>query len=84
MKRCFAVLVIFSMLFAVPAQAAPIQWVDFSVPYESLEYAMNADIESYEKEKHLGWIEILSVAACSLSTKHCSSSYSLSLLLLGA
>ena len=64
MKRCFAVLVIFSMLFAVPAQAAPIQWVDFSVPYESLEYAMNADIESYEKEKHLGWIEILSVAAC--------------------
>ena len=64
MKRCFAFMLIFSVVSAIPAQAATIRWVDFAVPYESLEYAMNVDVETYEMEKHISWIDILSVAAC--------------------
>ena len=48
----------------IPAYAAPIRWVDFDVPYESLRYAMEIDIASYEKEIHLSWIDILALAAC--------------------
>ena len=33
--------------------AEPIRWVDFSVPYESLECAMEQDIESFKQEKHI-------------------------------
>jgi len=46
----------------VQASAEPIKWVDFSVPYESLKYAMDVDISTAEKEKHISWIEILAVA----------------------
>jgi murein DD-endopeptidase MepM/ murein hydrolase activator NlpD len=52
------------MLPVVPANADPIKWVDFQVPYESLEYAMNKDIETFDQEKHINWIDILAVAAC--------------------
>ena len=64
MKRWifFCFLLIFVM--SVPANAAPIQWVDFAVPYESLEYAMETDIATFDKEKHLSWIDILALAAC--------------------
>lgn len=64
MKRFFALFLIFAFLLPITAQAAPITWVDFSVPYESLKYAMDTDISTYEKEKHIGWIDILAVAAC--------------------
>lgn len=64
MKRFFALFLIFAFLLPITAQAAPITWVDFSVPYESLKYAMDSDISTYEKEKHIGWIDILAVAAC--------------------
>ncbi len=64
MKRRIILLLILTLLFAIPAQAAPIRWVDFQVPYESLKYAMDTDIETYEKEKHISWIDVLSVAAC--------------------
>lgn len=47
-----------------PVRAATIKWVDFSVPYASLEYAMEQDIATYEQEKHISWIDILAVAAC--------------------
>ena len=47
-----------------PAKAAPIKWVDFAVPYESLQYAMHMDIETKEQEKHIDWIDSLSLAAC--------------------
>lgn len=57
---CF--LVIFAM--AVPVQAEPIKWVDFNVPYESLKYAMDVDIASFEQEKHISWIDTLALAAC--------------------
>lgn len=49
---------------AIPVRAEPIKWVDFSVPYESLQYAMEQDIATFEQEKHLSWIDILALAAC--------------------
>ena len=63
MKRFFACLLIISIL-AVPVGAATIRWVDFGVPYESLKYALDQDIATFEQEKHLPWIEILALAAC--------------------
>lgn len=48
----------------VPVRAESIRWVDFQVPYESLKYAMEVDIQTFEEEKHISWIDILSVAAC--------------------
>jgi murein DD-endopeptidase MepM/ murein hydrolase activator NlpD len=48
--------------------------VDFGVPYESLRYAMERDIATFEEEKHISWIDILALAAtrtggkCSLSS----------------
>lgn len=46
------------------AKAQTIKWVDFSVPYESLRYAMELDVATAEKENHLEWIRLLAVAAC--------------------
>ena len=63
MKRFFCLLLLFPVL-AMPVQAEPIRWVDFDVPYESLKYAMDQDIATFEQEKHLSWIDILSLAAC--------------------
>jgi murein DD-endopeptidase MepM/ murein hydrolase activator NlpD len=57
---CF--LLIFAL--ALPAQAAPIRWVDFGVPYESLKYAMEQDIATFEQEYHISWIDILALSAC--------------------
>lgn len=64
MKRwiCFSVALILAM--AVPVQAEPIRWVDFNVPYESLRYAMEQDITTFDQEKHIDWIDILALAAC--------------------
>ena len=64
MKRwiCFVMAV-----FLIPVQtvrADTIKWVDFQVPYESLEYAMNQDIATFDREKHISWIEILALAGC--------------------
>ncbi len=58
--------VIFSLLLSMvlPVQAETIKWVDFGVPYESLEYAMETDIASFDTEKHLSWIDILALSAC--------------------
>ena len=57
-------LFILVMMLAVPVYAEPIQWVDFGVPYDSLKFAMDTDIESFEQEKHISWIDILALAAC--------------------
>ncbi len=63
MKRLFAFLMILPLL-AVPAKAETIKWVDFGVPYESLKYALNQDIQTFEEEKHISWIDILALAGC--------------------
>ncbi len=64
MKRwiCFAMML--ALILAQPVRAATIKWVDFQVPYESLEYAMDQDIATFEQEKHISWIDILALAAC--------------------
>ena len=45
------------------AQNDYIKWVDFNVPYEALNDAMNADIKSYETDHHNNWIELLAYLA---------------------
>lgn len=52
------------VMFANPVNAETIRWVDFKVPYESLKYAMDTDIATFDQEKHIGWIDTLSLAAC--------------------
>lgn len=62
-RRIFSLLLVL-MLTAAPAQAQAIRWVDFQPPYEALKYAMDRDIETFDQEKHLSWIDILALAAC--------------------
>ena len=64
MPRRFFSLLLALMLTAAPARAQAIRWVDFQPPYEALKYAMDRDIETFDKEKHLSWIDILALAAC--------------------
>ena len=64
MRRRIFLCILLVMVLAVPVRAEPIKWVDFNVPYESLKYAMDVDISSFDQEKHLSWIDILALAAC--------------------
>jgi murein DD-endopeptidase MepM/ murein hydrolase activator NlpD len=52
------------LILLIQARAETIKWVNFDVPYESLQYAMEADIDSFEKGNHISWIDILAVSAC--------------------
>ena len=63
MKRFFVYILILPML-VLPVRAEGIKWVDFGVPYESLKYALDVDIATFEQEKHLSWIDILALAGC--------------------
>ena len=51
-------------LIVVPISASTIKWVDFQVPYESLKFALDRDVATFEQEKHIDWIDLLAVAAC--------------------
>lgn len=64
MKRRIFLSIFLCLALVIPVRADSIKWVDFCVPYESLKYALDRDIGTYEKEKHLNWIDVLSVAAC--------------------
>lgn len=64
MKRRILLCLLALALVIVPVGAEPIRWVDFGVPYESLKYALEQDIATYEQERHTDWITILSLAAC--------------------
>ncbi len=64
MKRRLFVVLVLIVAFIIPVRAEPIKWVDFQVPYESLKYAMDVDIATFELEKHISWIDILALAAC--------------------
>lgn len=57
-------LLILLLIPIIPAHAETLRWVDFDVPYESLKYAMDVDIATFEQEKHLDWVDILALAAC--------------------
>ena len=63
MKR-FLCLCLMVVLMAVPVHAEPIKWVDFQIPYESLKYAMETDIKTYDQEKHIRMVDILALAGC--------------------
>lgn len=63
MRRFLAFVMMLNFL-AVPVRAEPIKWVDFQVPYESLKYALDRDIETFDQERHVSWIDILALAAC--------------------
>ncbi len=62
-RRIFICFLAFLMI-SVPANADTVKWVSFDVPYESLRYAMEQDIDSFDREKHISWIDILAVAGC--------------------
>lgn len=64
MIRCISFILALLSIISVRVNAEPIRWMDFAVPYESLEFAMESDISTSEKEKHISWIDILAVAAC--------------------
>lgn len=64
MKRRIFIVFILTISLCIQVSAEPIKWVDFAVPYESLKYAMDVDISTAEKEKHISWIDILAVAGC--------------------
>ena len=64
MARRFLLFFVILSMITIPVRADAIRWVNFDVPYESLSFAMKQDIETYEKDCHISWIDILSVAAC--------------------
>ena len=64
MKRRLFVIWILVVSLCIHVKAETIRWVDFGVPYESLKYAMDTDISTAEREKHISWIDILAVAGC--------------------
>ncbi len=64
MKRRALLFMLLISLLVFPVGAETIRWVDFGVPYESLKYAMDADIATAGQEKHISWIDALSLAAC--------------------
>ena len=64
MKRRIILFLLILGLLAVPARAETIRWVDFNVDYDSLKYAMEQDIATFEQEKHISWIDTLALAAC--------------------
>ena len=63
LRRMFIILTVLALL-VVPVSAETIRWVDFGVPYESLKYAMEQDIATFDQEKHIDWIDTLALAAC--------------------
>ena len=64
MRRIFA-FVLIVLVLAVPVNAKePIKWVDFQIPYESLKYAMDMDIKTFDQEKHICWVDALALAGC--------------------
>lgn len=64
MKRRLVCALILVLAFVIPVRAETIKWVDFQVPYESLKYAMDVDIATFDQEKHISWIDTLALAAC--------------------
>ena len=63
MKRFLCLCLVVSLL-VVPVRAEPIKWVDFQIPYESLKYAMDVDIRTFDQEKHIRWVDLFALAAC--------------------
>ena len=63
MKRLFCLCLAVTVLI-IPVRAEPIKWVDFQIPYESLKYAMDVDVKTFDQEKHIRWVDALALAGC--------------------
>ena len=63
MRRRFFLCILLAVCFAVPVRAEGVKWVDFRVGYESMKYALEQDIATFEQERHISWIDILALAA---------------------
>ena len=68
MKRFLASILILPLL-VLPVRADTIKWVDFDVSYESMKYALEQDIATFDQEKHISWIDTLAMAACRTGVK---------------
>lgn len=64
MIRRIFICILVCFFLVLPVKAETIRWVDFKVPYASLKYAMQVDIETAQQENHMDWIRVLSVAGC--------------------
>ena len=64
MKRRIILSILVIAIVVSPVRAETINWVDFNMPYESMKYALDQDIVTFDQEKHLSWIDILALAAC--------------------
>ena len=62
MKRHVIICLVVLSLVILPVKADTIKWVDFTIPYESLKYAMDVDISTSEMEQHIQWINCLALA----------------------
>lgn len=64
MKRRILFVILMVLILVIPVRAEPIRWVDFNIPYESMKYALDQDIITFDQEKHISWIDSLALAAC--------------------
>ena len=64
MKRFLLLSIMIIPVLTICARADTIKWVDFDVPYESMKYALDQDIATFDQEKHISWIDSLALAAC--------------------
>ena len=63
-KRIILCLIVILLLCpSVHAEDEILHWVDFNVPYDALQAALDLDIASQGNEKALSWIDILALAA---------------------
>lgn len=63
-KRIILCLLTVSLLRpSAHAEDEVLHWVDFNVPYEALQAALEVDIASQGNEKALNWIDVLALAA---------------------
>lgn len=58
----------------VSAEGNYIKWVDFNITCEALAKAYELDVESYQKDIHLDWIELLAYAGAATGGKFDQSS----------
>ena len=69
MVRRIVICIVSVFVIGISANAETIKWVNFDVSYDALQYAMEQDIASMEKDAPISWIDILSVAACKTGGK---------------
>ena len=59
-------------LLALSDEKEKIKWIDFDVTYAALKDTMNLDIDTYESENHISWIDSLAYLAAKSGGKFSS------------